>query len=231
MLGTSLYELDRFDARVSTTLNGALQQQVSDFLDRLADPEVARSIGLFGERMLTPAGLAEVRYSFTLVESTADGNRVRVQTDTTDQPLDINEGSKLELGSTAKLRTLATYLEIVAELHQKLSDKSATELRRTAVDSHDRISAWAVEYLAGATDRSLPAMLQAALERRYSASPAKLLHRRRPAQLQQLPARGRRPGADRARSAAGLDQPGLHPLMRDIVRYTMYKVPAARPSC
>jgi hypothetical protein len=35
---------------------------------------------------------------------------VRVQTDSTDQPFDINEGSKLELGSTAKLRVLTTYL-------------------------------------------------------------------------------------------------------------------------
>jgi beta-lactamase class A len=43
---------------------------------------------------------------------------VRVQTDTSDQALDINEGSKLELGSTAKLRVLTTYLEIVAELHE-----------------------------------------------------------------------------------------------------------------
>ena len=32
------------------------------------------------------------------------------------------EGSKLELGSTAKLRSLATYLEIVAELRTQLVD-------------------------------------------------------------------------------------------------------------
>ncbi len=228
MLGTSLYELDRFDARVSTTLNGTLQQQVSDFLDRLAEPEVARSIGLFGERMLTPAGLAEVRYSFTLVESTPDGNRVRVQTDTTDQPLDINEGSKLELGSTAKLRTLATYLEIVAELHQKLSDKSAAELRRTAVDPHDRLSAWAVEYLAGATDRRLPAMLQAALERRYSASPGESfftgggLHSFNNFRREDD---GQVPTVREA--LQGSINLVFIRLMRDIVRYTMYKVPGS----
>ncbi len=56
-----------------------------------------------------------------MFERTAKGNMVRVQTDTTQLPFDINEGSKLELGSTAKLRTLATYLEIIAELHADLS--------------------------------------------------------------------------------------------------------------
>lgn len=170
-LDASLYDLDRFDADVSTTLDGALQQQVSEFLERLGEPEFARKQGLAGDRMLSPASLKAVRYSFTLVESTPGGNRVRVQTDTSDQALDINEGSKLELGSTAKLRVLTTYLEIVAELHEKYAGKTAAELRAVKPDSRDRLSQWAVEYLAGAKDRSLPAMLQAALERRYSASP------------------------------------------------------------
>ena len=80
--------------------------------------------------MLHPATLGAVRYSFTLVERTEGGNRVRVQTDTTDQPLDINEGSKLELGSTAKLRVLATYLELVAELHGRLAVLDVPALRR-----------------------------------------------------------------------------------------------------
>lgn len=76
-------------------------------------------MGLFGERLLTPTSTTQVRYSFTLLERTADGSRVRVQTDSTDQPFDINEGSKLELGSTAKLRVLTSYLEIIGELHDK----------------------------------------------------------------------------------------------------------------
>lgn len=33
-----------------------------------------------------------------------EGVKVRVQTGSTDQPFDINEGSKLELGSTAGFR-------------------------------------------------------------------------------------------------------------------------------
>ncbi|WP_254050869.1 transglycosylase domain-containing protein [Zoogloea sp. LCSB751] len=171
LLNVSLYELDRYDADVSTTLDGALQQRVSAYLGRLVEPEFARQQGLIGERMLEAGKLDAVRYSFNLVESTPGSNRVRVQTDTTDQPLDINEGSKLELGSTAKLRVLTTYLEIVAELHQKHAEKTPAELRKLQIDPRDNISRWAIDYLAHASDRSLPAMLQAALARSYSASP------------------------------------------------------------
>ena len=171
MFGATLYELDRFDLDASTTLNGALQQEVSKFLGQLDEPDFAKSQGLLGERMLNPAKLGLVRYSFNLVESTPDGNHVRVQTDTTDQPLDINEGSKLELGSTAKLRVLATYLEIIAELHQRFAEQSPAELRGLKVEQRDRLTQWAIEYLTTAKERSLEAMLHAALERNYSASP------------------------------------------------------------
>ncbi|MGE5470582.1 MAG: transglycosylase domain-containing protein [Bacteroidota bacterium] len=171
MLGASLYELDRFDASVSTTLHGTLQREISDFLEKLSEPDFATRQGVVGEHLLTPGNLKAVRYSFNLVERTPDGNRVRVQTDTTDQPLDINEGSKLELGSTAKLRVLTTYLEMIAELHQQLAERPVAELRSMQHEKHDRLTAWALEHLIAATDRSLPAMLQAALERRYSASP------------------------------------------------------------
>ena len=105
-----------------------------------------------------------------LFERTPSGSRVRVQTDSTDQPFDINEGSKLELGSTAKLRVLATYLEIIAELHQRYSDLTPGELRK--IDTKANLSRWAIDYLATHSDRSLERMLDAALDRRYSASPA-----------------------------------------------------------
>ncbi len=120
--------------------------------------------------MLSPEKTAEVRYSFTLFERGADGFRVRVQTDSTNQPFDINEGSKLELGSTAKLRVLTTYLEIVAELHQRYAGLGARQL--DALEAEDNLTRWALAWLAANEDRSLPAMLEAALDRRYSASPA-----------------------------------------------------------
>ncbi|MGR7920637.1 glycosyl transferase family 51 [Zobellella denitrificans] len=170
LLGLSLYELDRLDLSASTTLNAELQQKVSDYLHRLADPEFAREIGLFGERLLSPEKTADVRYSFTLFERGADSFDVRVQTDNTNQPFDINEGSKLELGSTAKLRVLTTYLEIIAELHQRYGSKSVESLRQLSPDRQDLLSRWAIDYLIRTPDRSLPPMLNAALERRYSAS-------------------------------------------------------------
>ena len=171
LLGMPLYDLDRLDLAARSTLQRDLQQQVSTYLQNLADPEFAGQIGLFGERLLSPEKTAEVRYSFTLFERTPTGSRVRVQTDSTDQPFDINEGSKLELGSTAKLRVLATYLEIIAELHQHHADKSTTELRQVQIAEQDHLSRWAISYLQANPGAGLTNMLDAALERRYSASP------------------------------------------------------------
>ncbi|HPE03134.1 MAG TPA: transglycosylase domain-containing protein [Thauera sp.] len=228
LLDTSLYGLDRLDAELGTTLHGGLQQAVGDYLGRLADPAFARSQGLIGERMLDPATLGAVRYSFTLVERTAGGNRVRIQTDTTDQPLDINEGSKLELGSTAKLRVLATYLELVAELHARLAVLDPPALRRVEVDGQDRLTRWAIDHLASTPDRSLPAMLEAALERRFSASPGEGF----------FTGGGRHSfgnfnAGDNAREPtlrealqASINLPFVR-LMRELVRHTMYQVPGS----
>ncbi|MBU0948468.1 MULTISPECIES: transglycosylase domain-containing protein [Pseudomonadaceae] len=169
LLGVSLYELDRLDLAATTPLHGELQGQISNYLHRLADPAFAGEAGLFGERMLSPERTGDVRYSFTLFERGEQGFRVRVQTDNTNQPFDINEGSKLELGSTAKLRVLTTYLEVIAELHERYATSDVATLRKA--EALDPLTRWALAYLIQHEDRNLPAMLDAALERRYSASP------------------------------------------------------------
>ncbi len=228
LLGVSLYELDRLDLDVSASLDRKLQHAVSAWLERLVDADFARSAGLVGHRLLAPATLADVRYSFTLFESTPEGNRVRVQTDTTDQPLDINEGSKLELGSTAKLRVLATYLEIIAELHARYADDPAEELRSTPVDREDVLTRWALDYLIRADDRGLPAMLEAALERRYPASTAESfftgggVHRFSNFRREDD---GRHPTVREALQAS-INLPYVR-LQRDIVRHAMYQVPGS----
>lgn len=227
-LDTSLYSLDRIDATLDTTLHGELQDTVSAYLGRLTDPAFARSQGLMGERLLQPASLGAVRYSFTLLERTPQGNLVRVQTDTTTQPLDINEGSKLELGSTAKLRVLATYLELVAGLHARLAPLEPKALRATAFDRQDTLTRWAVQHLASAKDRSLDAMLLAALERRFSADPGERfftgggVHSFNNFNDDD---NARRPTVREAMQAS-INLPFVR-VLREVVRHTMYQVPGS----
>lgn len=171
MLNVGLYDLDRLDLTVNSSLHSELQQQVSNYLRSLGQASMAEKVGLLGERLLEPSQLQNVLYSFTLYEKTETANRVRVQTDSTDQPFDINEGSKLELGSTAKLRVLATYLEIIAEIHDKYSKKHGIELESIVIEPRDHLTRWAIDYLIVNPDRRLDRMLDAALQREYSASP------------------------------------------------------------
>lgn len=167
-----VYDLDRLDLTVTTTFDASAQREVSRVLQELKEPAVARAAGLYGDRLLGRGDPTQVIYSFTLYERSGDRNVLRVQTDNFDKPLNINEGVKLELGSTAKLRTLVTYLEIVAALHAEHGTDSAEALQAIDVAASDRLTRWALEWLQSAEDRSLMAMLRAAMERRYSASPA-----------------------------------------------------------
>ncbi|MDQ0122544.1 membrane peptidoglycan carboxypeptidase [Pseudomonas lini] len=226
LLNRPLYDLDRLDLSATSTLQGDLQAQATEYLKHLADPAYAAQIGLIGERLLTPTSTTQVRYSFTLFELTPDGSRVRVQTDSTDQPFDINEGSKLELGSTAKMRVLTTYLQIIAELHDKYATMTIPELKKVDVPDQDRLSRWAVDYLIQNKDRNLSAMLGAALDRKYSASPGEAfftgggLHTFVNFRKED---NGRLPTLrDALRESINL--PFIR-LMRDLVRYTTYSGP------
>ncbi|WP_187262396.1 transglycosylase domain-containing protein [Pontibacter beigongshangensis] len=171
LMNKPLYDLDRMDLSATTTLHNNLQEQVSTYLNQLTDPEFATTVGVVGKNMLSADHTREVIYSFTLLERTPQGNLVRVQTDNTNQPFNINESSKLELGSTAKLRVLVTYLEIIAEIHEKYASQELPALRKALSESPDNLTRWVLGYLMQAKDKSLQATLHAALERRYSASP------------------------------------------------------------
>ena len=176
MLGDPrLYNLDRLDLKVVSTLDAQAQNAITKVLRELRDPEVAKAAGLTGKGMLGNGDPANVVYSFTLLQKGEQANLLRVQTDNFDQPLDINEGAKLDLGSTAKLRTLVTYLDIIDQLHQRYSGMGAAELGKIAVDPKDMLSQWAIAYLKPlplGEARNLPAMLAAAMERKYSGNPA-----------------------------------------------------------
>jgi len=169
---TSLYALDRMDVSVVSTLDRKLQEEVSDYLKNIQDPEIAKEHGLVGKYLLAADQTDEISYSFTLFERTPAGNMVRVQTDTTQLPFDINEGSKLELGSTAKLRTLATYLEIIAELHADLVSRPPLELVKLISKTPDPLTLWACNQLVQNPGMPLAPFLQAAMQRTYSANPS-----------------------------------------------------------
>ena len=170
ILGTRLYDLDRLDLNAASTLDAPVQRAVTEQLRQLRDPTAARAAGLNARQLLARGDPAKVVYSFTLYERGNDANYLRVQTDNLEQPLNINEGSKLDLGSTAKLRTLVTYLDIVEKLHRRLSPLDTTQLRALQIERKDVLTRWAADYLIAAKDRNLNKMLNAALERRYSAS-------------------------------------------------------------
>lgn len=171
LLGLSLYQLDRMDLEVTTTLDRDLQDRVTAHLRNLRDPAFAEAEGLVGEYLLRPGQAANLRYSFTLFERGAEGNQVRVQTDNTDIPFDINEGSKLELGSTAKVRVLASYLDIIAELHQRYSLLSAEEFTVPDDPERDPLARWVLGQLQAQPGMPMEQLLSAALDRRYSAQP------------------------------------------------------------
>jgi membrane peptidoglycan carboxypeptidase len=165
------YDLDRLDMQAQASLDAASQRRVIDRLRTLSDNGEAARLGLIGERLLAKGDARGVAYSVTLYERTAGANYLRVQADNLDRPLDLNEGGKFDLGSTAKLRTLVTYLEIVSQLHGRYSQRSSAELVDVSEDAQDPLTKWAAKYLSETSDRRLQPMLDAAMMRKYSANP------------------------------------------------------------
>ncbi|MBY0505691.1 MAG: transglycosylase domain-containing protein [Bryobacteraceae bacterium] len=169
LLGVDGYhQLDRLDLTAKTTINRTATDATTATLRRLAEPEFAASSGIFGERLLQPEAISQVIYSFTLYERGAGANYLRVQADNYNQPLSINEGTMLELGSTAKLRTLITYLESIAAIRTQLLSEKPANWR---AEPRDPLTQWCIDYLRTAKDPSLRPMLEAAMDRTYSASP------------------------------------------------------------
>jgi membrane peptidoglycan carboxypeptidase len=167
----NVYDLNRLHLEVQSTIDVPMQKTVTDFLNSLSDPDVVKSKGLVGEYLLNHADPKKVVYSFLLVEPTPQGNMIRVQADNLATPFDFNKSVKLELGSTAKLRTLTHYLEIIAELHTTLSALAAPGLAQAAGRARDPLTRWAIETLRTDPAISLERILQISMDRHYSASP------------------------------------------------------------
>jgi len=175
LLGTlqapGLYSLDRLDLSVQSTVDQSAQVGVTKKLKSLATPEGVKSMGMVGHNMLAGEDPSKIIYSVVLYERGEDHHAVRVHADSMAAPFDLNGGAKLILGSTAKLRTVATYLNIVYDLHQKYGALSDKELRAVEPEARDPLTAWAINHLTMTGDTSLKGMLAAAMQRRYSASP------------------------------------------------------------
>lgn len=172
-LGVSrMYDLDRLDLKASATLHAPSQRAVTEYLRNLSNPAAVAASGLYGKYLLDPDNdLSRPIYSFTLYENTEDGALLRVQADNLNQPFDINQGAKLDMGSSAKLRTLITYLQLVAELHAQYAPLKNAELLKVQTADKDVLTQWALHHLRENEDRSLARMLEAAMARPYSASP------------------------------------------------------------
>lgn len=168
-----LYDLDRMDLSVKSTLDGEAQQLVTAMLHQVQSTAGAQAAGLYGHNMLsTGDDPGRLSFSFTLFERVSDANLLRVQTDNLNQPFDINSGARLNLGSTAKLRTLITYLDIIARLHASHGGQSRDELLQLAPDRHDALSIWTFAYLAAHPGCGLADILEAAMLRTYSGNPS-----------------------------------------------------------
>ncbi len=166
------YDLDRLDLSVDSSLDGDAQRTASKLLRSLNSAESAKAAGLYGFHLLSQGDdTSKIVFSFTLFERVEGANLLRIQTDNLDQPFDLNEGARLDLGSTAKLRTLISYLEQIAGLHGRWSGLDAQQLAALEIGNRDPIASWARDHLAHSSDKSLPAMLDAAMQRSYSANP------------------------------------------------------------
>jgi membrane peptidoglycan carboxypeptidase len=168
----SLYDLDRLDLSVDTTFDSETQKDVSEVLANVGTRDEAKARGLTGPNLLGNEDPAGVKYSVVLYEKGADRNYVRIHADSLDQPFDLNSGAKLILGSTAKFRTLVTYLDIVARLHDRYAEAPAAELRKLSSGKEtDPLTRFVAGHLLNAKDKSLQPVLDAAMQRRYSSNP------------------------------------------------------------
>ena len=168
----SLYDLDRLDLTVTSTLDTATQQAVTEALQKLSQPEYARAAGLYGEHLLSgKEDLSRIIYSFTLYEHRPQGNLLRLNTDNYTQPLDINDEHTPGPGLDGQ----AAHSWCITWLSSPRSISAMPPITPGAPGATRLIDA--ITCHAGSSsacksprNRALTALLGAALERRYSAS-------------------------------------------------------------
>ena len=169
-----LYDLNRLHLNVESTLDAGLQRDTEQLMKQFSDSSFVAAHGLRGEHLLSQGDPSKVIYSVLLCERSPDRNEVRVHADNLPGPFDVNEGTKMALGSTAKARTLVHYLEVVERLHQEISGLDPEALEGYERRNHDPLTRWACESIRENPLMSPESLLTRAVERTYSASPYEL---------------------------------------------------------
>jgi len=120
-----------------------------------------------------------------------------------------------------------TYLELIEAAHARYVGMSPQALRAVHVPEKDRLSAWVIEYLIDNPGADLNATLQAAMQRRYSASPYQtfLTGKRCAEVLEFRPERQRPDSHGGARTANSVNLVFVR-LMREITDHLTYRAPS-----
>lgn len=167
----SLYDLDRLDLIASATYDSTLQAEAVTLLGQLTEPEAASALGLAVPGLLGGSDPTRVLYSILLMETRAGLNRVVVEADNAPGAASLSQSARLELGSTAKLRTLVTYLERVGLAYDRLSTVLPDSLDRLTLHPRDRWTGWLRDQLRESPAPSRETVVRRAMERRFSAHP------------------------------------------------------------
>lgn len=164
------YELNKLFLEANTTIDALLQTSVMELFDQLKEDTFLEKNGLKKVRLLKRGDPKRVIYSFLLYEKTGLGNKLRVLIDNEADDFDLNTGMKLDLGSTAKLRTLVHYLEIVHELYEAYHGQGYGNQKRLLGRS-DPITQWVSAKFQRKPETTIEDLLTNALEKKYSANP------------------------------------------------------------
>uniref|UniRef100_UPI003F494EB4 hypothetical protein n=1 Tax=Cupriavidus necator TaxID=106590 RepID=UPI003F494EB4 len=123
---------------MDSTINREAQRIATDVPMRIHDKADAHTMGLYGHNLLREQDdPSQLIASFTLYERAGNASVVRVQANNIEQPFDIDSSGRLNLGSTVKLRTLVTYLEIITELLARYAGMSRADLAGVQLAKQD----------------------------------------------------------------------------------------------
>lgn len=159
ILGTTNHDLDKLDLSANTTIDYRLQSQIELFFEKLKDPNFLDEHHLRVPKLLDQTNPENVIYSLTLYKLEDGEAKLRAIYDSQNQPFSFNDAGKVELGSSAKLRVIVSYLNAVKKAYE--------EKQESKLDKTDPISI----LVKNSAAETLEEVLLESLEKIYSASP------------------------------------------------------------